>query len=242
MIFTLHERLTEGTFNEGYEDRAGVFRKTEDDICVYAKDQVTLQHVPPPVRELEYRLQLVCDFANDINSEQGEFNPPLVRAMIVHFMMGYDHPFFDGNGRIARTLFYWVMLKAGYDLMKYVSISRVIKKKQESYMTAYLHTETDENDITYFLYNQMGMVKQAVSDLESYLEKKSSELENLSALLDFSPLRGKLNQRQLALLEHAMKNPGAEYTFKSHQNSHGVAYQTARTDLMGLADEFGLLN
>ena len=50
----------------------------------------------------------------------------VVRAILVHFWLAYDHPFVDGNGRTARALFYWVMAREGYWLCEYVSISRIL--------------------------------------------------------------------------------------------------------------------
>ena len=41
-------------------------------------------------------------------------------------------------------LFYWYMLKSGYWLTEYLSISRVIAKSKKSYENAYLYTEADE--------------------------------------------------------------------------------------------------
>ena len=46
------------------------------------------------------------------------FIHPAFRAIILHFWLGYDHPFVDGNGRTARALFYWSMLRNGYGLFK----------------------------------------------------------------------------------------------------------------------------
>lgn len=125
--------------------------------------------------------------------------------------------------------------------MEYVSISRVIKIKPISYMKAYLHTETDSNDATYFILHQLDIVEQAITDLHVYLLKKTEELRDTEAALKSSRLHGLLNHRQLALVRNAMQNPGAQYTVKSHQTSHGVALQTARTDLLSLSEEHGVL-
>jgi hypothetical protein len=43
------------------------------------------------------------------------------------------------------------------------------------------------------------------------------------------------------LLEHALQNPGYEYSIQGHQTSHGIVYQTARTDLLALSETHGLL-
>ena len=66
-------------------------------------------------------------------------------------MISYVHPFSDGNGRTARAMFYWYMLRQGYWLTEYLSISRVIAKSKKSYEKAFLYTEADDMDIGYFV-------------------------------------------------------------------------------------------
>ena len=56
------------------------------------------------------------------------FIHPVMRAITLHFWLAYDHPFCDGNGRTARALFYWSMLKQGYWLFEFISISSVINQ------------------------------------------------------------------------------------------------------------------
>ncbi|WP_404415440.1 Fic family protein [Marinospirillum sp.] len=240
LVFELHRILTEGTLEVDDQDKAGHFRSSADDICVFSKDDQLL-HVPPVAAELEARLKALCVFANAEGEAEGEYIPPVVRAIIVHFMIGYDHPFVDGNGRTARALFYWVMARNNYWLMEYVSISRVIKQAPSQYMKAYLYTETDEMDLTYFLDHQLNVIQQAVTDLHAWLAEKVRALRESEEVLIGSSLQGRLNPRQLALLEHALKNPGHEYTIKEHQQAQGVVYQTARTDLMTLVEPYGLL-
>lgn len=241
LIFELHKILTEKTFDPGEEHRAGRFREQEDSIAVCDDATGAVLHMPPTVDTLPERLQAVCNFANGKTDLDEDFMPPVVRAIMLHFMIGYDHPFYDGNGRTARALFYWMMAKNGFWLMEFVSISGVIKKAQSSYIKAYLHTETDGGDVTYFVIHQLAVITKAIRGLHAYLETKSRELRETENTLKDSPLAGKLNHRQLALLKNAMENPGAEYTFKSHGVSHGVVRQTARTDLLTLSDKYNLL-
>ena len=76
---------------------------------------------------------------------------PVVLSAEMHERLVTIHPFIDGNGRTARALFYWYMLKNGYWLTEYLSISKVIKETKVQYEKAYLYTEIDGNDLGYFI-------------------------------------------------------------------------------------------
>ncbi len=125
MVFELHHLVTENTLDSG---KPGCFRTSADDIHVV--DSVTHEylHTPPPADDLPKRLQQLCDFANSNENSEKTFLHPVIKAITVHFMLAYDHPFCDGNGRTSRALFYWGMAKHGYWLMDFISISAIIKK------------------------------------------------------------------------------------------------------------------
>ncbi|PPD49181.1 MAG: hypothetical protein CTY16_04640 [Methylobacter sp.] len=199
----------------------------------------TVLHTPPDAGQLPERIERICQFAN--NSTEHEFIHPVIKAITLHFMMGYDHPFVDGNGRTARAVFYWAMAKYGYWLIEFISISRIIKQAPVKYGNAYLHSETDDGDLTYFLIHQMDVIRRGVASLHDYLERKACEIEEAEKLLENSKASGQLNYRQLSLLKHALKNPNAIYRIQEHQSSHAISYQTARTDLLKMSDELNLL-
>ncbi|MEQ6340312.1 MAG: Fic family protein [Gammaproteobacteria bacterium] len=237
LIKRLHEILTQNTLDD--PSKAGHFRENTDDIQVVDGSESVVLHIPPDADTLPERIEKICRFAND--SEEKEFIHPVIKAITLHFMIGYDHPFVDGNGRTARALFYWAMAKQGYWLMEFISISRIIKQNPAQYGKAYLHTETDGNDLTYFLIHQMDIIKKGVTALHEYLEIKSQEIEEAEKLLDNSQAKGQLNHRQLSLLKHALEHPNAIYRIQEHQASHAISYQTARTDLLKMSDQLSLL-
>ncbi|MBI5899012.1 MAG: Fic family protein [Rhodocyclales bacterium] len=236
-VLELHRILTEDTLEDTHD--AGRYRRDDAVHVVDVRDNAAL-HIPPPHTELPGRMQRLCDFANADESTL-PFVHPALRAILLHFMLGYDHPFADGNGRTARALFYWAMAKSGYWLMEYTSISHILRKAPAKYMRAYLHTETDKNDTTYFLLHQLQTIRQAIAALHEYVARKSSEQKETEQLLARSAaLRGRFNHRQTALLNHALRNPGEAYRVDAHQRSHAVVYQTARNDLLQL-EALGLL-
>jgi len=237
-VLELHRMLTLDTLDDPAD--AGRLRLA-DDVNVVDNRDGTLLHEPPSYKELPERLERLCAFAN-ADEDASPFVHPVVRAILLHFMIGYDHPFADGNGRTARALFYWSMARSGYWLMEFLSISEFLRRAPRQYVQAYLHTETDRNDTTYFVLHQLGTIRKAISNLHEYLARKTQEQRDAERLLTGSGfLRGRLNHRQVALLTHALKHPGEAYRVAKHQSVHNVVYQTARTDLIDL-ERLGLLH
>ncbi len=234
LVCEIHRIVTAGTLDN--PEAAG---KIQDDdgtrIAVWG-DGEQLLHRPPPVAELAGRLERLCEFAN--GSGGPGYLQPALRAISIHFMMGYDHYFEDGNGRTARALFYWSMLREGFWLTEFLTISKILKEAPARYARSFLLTEEDDGDLTHFFIFHLTVIRRAIGELHDYLATKSAQLREVQQTIRAVP--GEYNHRQLAVLEHAVKNPGGLITATSHAQSHNVSEQSARNDLATL-EERGLL-
>lgn len=235
-ILELHRILTEGTLDN--PDAAGRLQQPEEPrVAVYDRDDRRRPvHRPPPAEELPARLERLCSFANQ--QDGGDvFIHPVVRAILLHFCLAYDHPFEDGNGRTARILFFWSMRRSGYWLAEYLSISTILRQAPGRYARAFLETETDDGDTTYFLIHQLRVIERAIDEMRRYLERKTREIQEIGEALHGAD---GFNRRQLELLRHSVRHPDAAYSFSGHATSHRVTHETARADLRSLAKR-GLL-
>lgn len=227
LVFDVHRMVTEDTLED--PSAAGRFRRPDEKVVV-SGEYGDVVHTPPIATELSARLAAMCSFAN--GHTPNFFVHPVVRAILLHFWLAFDHPFIDGNGRTARALFYWSMLRQGYWLFEFISISHILRKAPFKYVRSFLYTETDDNDLTYFVVAQADVIIQALEELSAYIDRKTAESREAEAAIRSLDL---FNHRQAAVIIEAVKSPGQRYTIKAHQNTHGVVYQTARTDLLDLA-------
>ena len=227
-ILNLHQTVTTDTLRDQRD--VGRFRGPgDDDVVVVDSDQRVVHH-PPPAADLERRIALLVEFANAQDDSAEGFVHPVVRAILIHFMIGYDHPFVDGNGRTARALFYWSMLRAGYWLAPYLTISTILRRSRAPYERAYQYVKTDANDVTYFVFNQLEVIESALHDFEAYLRRQMAEVRELELRLQDSDL----NHRQIALLRHAVRDRHAEFTIDAQRRQDRIGYATARADLLDL--------
>lgn len=229
IIRDIQRRITLETLDD--PATAGRFRRPHEQIVVGDATGEIVYHDPPPAEELDDRVARLCAFANGETPDF--FVHPAIRSMILHFWLAYDHPFVDGNGRTARALFYWSMLRHGYWLFEYVSISQFLLKAPMKYQRAFLETETDDNDLTYFLLYHAEVIRRAIDELHAYINRKTRQVRDGENRLRHV---SDLNLRQRATIADALRHPDDPHTVESYRRAFGVVTQTARTDLDTLVD------
>lgn len=231
-LLTIHRYISSGTL-ENHDDE-GCLRKN-DDIVVMDGITGEIAHTPPPHDEIETLLRELCQFAD--NDDPDSFIHPIVKGIIIHFMLAFIHPFVDGNGRTARSLVYWYLMKKGYWLTEYLSISRIIYRNKKQYEKAFLYTEADEYDLSYFIQFNLMTMKRAYEELKAYLQRKITERNNLTGLRG---IKG-INLRQAHIISNLYKDSGSIITAKEIAMQFAVTDRTARTDLQSLV-RLGLMS
>lgn len=232
LVLEIHRMLTEKTDVD--EEEVGRFRTDDDDVVV--GDDEKIGHIPPKEEVMHKELDRLLAIAND-EEDEPRFLHPIIKAILLHFWIGYLHPFADGNGRFARAIFYWYLLKHDYWAMMYLPISVMIKKSPIQYSFAYIYSEQDNLDVTYFVDYHLRKIEQAIEDFQKYLKKKYLENRRVTEKLASDT---NINDRQKFLLIYLAKHPDERITIGSHEMHNDIHKLTARKDLYELV-EWGFL-
>lgn len=224
-IKDLHVMLTKDTLD--FAEDEGRLRDDEDEIVVQNSLDGMIYHTAPKEKFMHQELERFIAYANDDLKDAG-FIHPVFKAILLHFWIGYLHPFVDGNGRLARILFYWYLLKNNYWGFSYLPLSKIIKNSPAQYSMAYIYTEQDDNDLTYFLDYNARKIKQAIKEFRGYEQR--TQKENIKMIKE-ARTKYHLNDRQIHLLQFYQKNKDEGVSISSHMNVNEISRVTAITDL-----------
>ena len=239
ILLDLHRQVTSNTLDDSTLE--GKLRETLDKNgnrlkVMLPRDETTVAYIAPDKEFVEVQLPRLIKFAND--QDDAGFIHPVFKAIMLHFWIGLLHPFEDGNGRLARIIFYWYMLRRGYWAFSYLSLSERILKSPKQYAMAYIYAEQDNYDLNYFIQYNVEKLQLARKSLQDYLKRKIGENKQQNRILESG--HG-LNHRQVKLLQHLLKNEERRTSVATHQNENvDIGYVTAVTDLKTLTAK-GLL-
>lgn len=222
--------ITEENIHTLYMMTIGQFLSEDDrllDDCLYRHDTVyvvsdRIEHSGIDHRKLPEYMSALVRF---INTDDGMND--LVKAAIIHFYIAYLHPYFDGNGRMARLMHLWFLVQKGYRSAMFIPMSGYIERSRSAYYSAY--TAVEENmkysgvlDLTpfirYFADNVYNRLRQDTVG-EDILKDYKSALDE-----------GIVTEKEAALWSYVLSSYGtSEFSTKQLEKDYGrAAYATIR--------------
>lgn len=231
-LLELQKIITEGTLDDKKDEWR--YRQDSDEVVVADKITGAIYYIAPKETFFKEQLEILLDYAND---KDWKFTHPFVKSVILHFWIAYLHPFCDWNGRTARAIFYWYLLKKWYWGFNYVPISKVIKDSKKQYGESFLNAEQDGLDLTYFLVYISKKTKQAFEEFREYIWKQRKKQKDWLRLFMWTGL----NDRQIRLLDYLINHKEWYTNMTIHRNYYGISPNTAIADLEKLRELWFLM-
>ena len=229
-IADVSHTITEENLFRLYQMTIGDFLPEEDRLLpgnLYRHDNVYIvggkvEHTGLPWQRLPaYMAELVAFAAEAAQND-------LVKAAILHFALAYLHPYFDGNGRMARLLHLWYLVQQGYTSALFVPMSRFIEESRSRYYKAYTLVEQNQQisgvlDVTPFL-------TYFAESVYSRLGEGQPQPRTLQAF-DEALRQGKVTEKERALWQFVLTAYGdEEFSTKRLEKDFGdAAYATIRS-------------
>lgn len=223
--------ITEGNLYRLYQMTIGEFLPEEDQLLpgnryrhdtVYVVD-AKVEHTGLPYSKLPEYMAALIKFAQ----ENAETNA-LLKAAILHFYLAYLHPYFDGNGRMARLLHLWYLVQQGYSSALFVPLSRYVEESRNRYYNAFSLVERNQEisgivDLTPFLTYFIEQVYRPLGENKMESHAMDSFKEALA--------QGQITEKEAALWQFVLSCYGnEEFSTKQLEKDFGnAAYATIRS-------------
>lgn len=230
-IADVSHAITEENLFRLYQMTIGDFLPEEDRLLpgnLYRHDSVYIvggkvEHTGLPWQKLPVYMAELVAFATEKTAQND-----LVKAAILHFALAYLHPYFDGNGRMARLLHLWYLVQQGYSSALFVPMSRFIEESRSRYYKAYTLAEQNQQisgvlDVTPFL-------TYFAESVYSRLGEGQPQPRTLQAF-DEALRQGKVTEKERALWQFVLTAYGdEEFSTKRLEKDFGdAAYATIRS-------------
>lgn len=230
-IFKLYMMAIGNFLDDESKPKQGNFYR--HDTVYVMSDRV--EHSGIDHKKLPEYMKSFIEFAN----ESDNIND-LLKATMLHFYIAYLHPYFDGNGRMARLIQMWFLIQKGYESTLFVPFSSYVEKSRRKYYDAY--TLVEENyklsgviDITPFLiYFTQNVYEKMTGDTV-----KANTLEKYNSALS----SGEITEKEAKLWQFVLSTyAGDTFTTKQLEKDFGnAAFATVRTFVLKFTN-LGLLN
>ena len=127
-------------------------------------------------------IQLMEQALNILNQKE---IPKLIRISIFHYLFGYIHPFYDGNGRTSRFISSYLLSKE-FEFLIGFRLSYTIKAHIKEYYDAFKECNNEKNlgDLTPFIIMFLNIILESFENLYDALKKRNDLLHKFTAVLE----------------------------------------------------------
>ncbi len=221
----LHKLLMEGIEHKDF----GKFRDGPVFVGHKTKEEVVIKHNPPfhTYKEIEKALSERFDWIKAENSY-----PPLLKSGVLHHQVAFIHPFFDGNGRLARILTAYYLLLQGYEVTKYFILDDYYDIDRQQYSDM-LHTADDGDATTWLEYFLEGIASSLQAAFARIQKLKKTNLDEITGEKRVLVTRREEEVLQMVVNTKAVKMSDVQDSFDvTRQQAHALLASLVRKGLL----------
>ena len=168
----------------------GILFRKEPVQVVSATQKEKHRGIMPESKIIE-SLDLCLDFLknDDIDS--------LIKISAFHYLFGYIHPFYDGNGRTSRFISSY-LIKNELDILLALKLSYTVKNNINKYYKAFdvCNDRKNKGDITFFVVTFLELLSQASDDLYTKIADLNDQLNYYNNIINALVNEKVLNDKQ----------------------------------------------
>ena len=236
-------KITEENIYKLYMMTVGDFLSDDDKLSggnLYRHDTVYIVGDRVEHSGLDYKKvpQFMRSLVAFINADDDTND--LIKAAIIHFYIAFVHPYFDGNGRIARLVHLWFLVQKGYQSALFIPFSSKIEKSRKAYYDAY--TAIEENKAYSGKIDVTPFILYFMNNVYNNMNEGSVDFETLT-LYDDAVKNGKVTEKESKLWKFVLSFYGTEeFSTKQLEKDFGdAAYATIR-GFVSKFEKLGLLS
>ena len=229
-IFALYD-MAIGRYLDGEDRLAPGEKYRNDSVFVMGQD---IEHTGLSHHKLPEYMNRFVDFV-----ERDSPMNDMLKAAVVHFYLAYLHPYFDGNGRMARLMHMWFLRQQGYSSALFIPFSSYIERSRKHYYNAFTLCEENAK-----ISNVMDVTPFLVYFIEHVYDKLKDSVPQPDTLRIFGEAleNGSITAKEKDLWNFALSAYGdGEFSTKQLERDFGnAAYATIRGFVLKFS-ELGIL-
>ena len=188
-IRTIYDALVLPEIEKENQPDGILFRK--EPVQVVSATQKEKHRGIMPESKIIESLDLCLDFlkSDDIDS--------LIKISAFHYLFGYIHPFYDGNGRTSRFISSY-LIKNELDVLLALKLSYTVKNNINKYYKAFdvCNDRKNKGDITFFVVTFLELLSQASDDLYTKIADLNDQLNYYNNIINTLVNEKVLNDKQ----------------------------------------------